>query len=104
MVYKLPHKEAEPPRLNLENVPIKLRQYISLAEKYGISDDGYRDEVVNGLDDKEKKELVVFLVACENELEEWLAGLSSYDEPSSTEYVTFSCLLMAADYAKSTNT
>jgi len=100
MPYRLPHPEAKPPALTASSVPKALRHLIGLAEKYGVSDDGYRDEVIYGLDGGERDELVRFLAETPQDLWDWLAGPESYDSPPTPEYVAFSCLVMAAELAK----
>ena len=100
MVYKLPHAEAKPPKLEPENIPVDCRVYIALAEKYGIIDDGYRIDVVSKLDNEEKTELAEFLSLYPESLDDWLCGPESKANNPSQEYITFTALIMAADYAQ----
>jgi hypothetical protein len=101
MSYTLPSPEAKPPTLNPLNVPEGLRHLIPWAEKYGISDDIYRDEVVGSLDESEELELMDF---SDNywtmELNDWLAGPEADSTTPSDEYITFTCLTMAADMVR----
>ncbi|GEM_PF-1777841 len=100
MTYTLPQSEAEPPKLDPAKVPTKFRNLIPLAEKYGISDDGYRDELIDALDEAELRECAAFLEFYDDVLDEWLAGPEA-DGPSFTdEYIVFSALGMAADMAE----
>jgi len=50
MTYKLPSPEAKPPKLNPEN----FHHLIPLAEKYGISEDFYRDEMIVSLNESKE--------------------------------------------------
>lgn len=100
MVYRLPSSEAQPPPLDRANVPPAVRHFIALAEKYGISDDGYREAVVAGLDAEEREALTSFLEASPDELWNWLAGPASFDQSPCPEYLAFSCLVLAAESAK----
>ena len=60
MVYKLPHPEAKPPTLDPEKVPPPFRHLIPLAEKYGVSDDCYRIDLIDSLDTEELEECAAF--------------------------------------------
>src|SRR4051812_16011844 len=100
MAYRLPSPEAKPPSLDIASVPLAVRPFIALAEKYGIGDDGYREDVVAGLDAEEREELTSFLNASPNELWDWLSGPASFDQSPSPEYLAFSCLVLAAESAK----
>lgn len=100
MAYKLPHPEAKPPILNPKNVPGQFHHLIPLAEKYGISDDCYRIDLIETLDEKELKECAAFLEYYDQVLDEWLAGPEADGPSYSQEYIVFSALGMAADEAK----
>lgn len=100
MAYTLPHLEAQPPRLNPVNVPEAFRHLIPLAEKYGIADDCYRDEVIESLTQSELMECAAFLEFYEDILDEWLAGPEAVGPDFSNEYIAFSALGMAAELAQ----
>lgn len=100
MVYRLPHPQAKPPLLDVLRLPAVVRPWAALAEKYGIRDDGYREEVVAGLDAAERGELVRFLDESPDELWDWLGGPASFDASPTPEYLAFSCLVLAAESAK----
>ena len=97
MGYQLPHPEAKPPQLNADNVPAEFRHLIPLAEKYGVSDDGYRVEMLASLDSSERAELAQFLSDYDSALDSWLAGPEADNPTPTAEYVAFTCLRMAAD-------
>lgn len=100
MPYQLPDPQARPPLLDPSRVPPAVRAWIPLAEKYGIGDDFYREEVLVKLDLGERTELVRFLEESPDELWDWLAGPESHEPKPSPEYLTFSCLALAAESAK----
>jgi len=100
MTYTLPSPEAKPPKLNPAKVPEGLRHLIPLAEKYGISDDCYRDEVVESLNESEEQELMDFFDDWTEELDNWLCGSEADSTRPSDEYITFTCLTMAAELVK----
>ena len=100
MTYKLTHPEAKPPILNTDKVPFQFHDLIPLAEKYGISDDCYRTDLIETLDENELKECASFLDHYDQVLDDWLAGPEADGPNYSQEYITFSALGMAADEAK----
>ena len=100
MGYTLPHPEAKPPKLDPESVPEAFRHLIPLAEKYGISDDCYLDDVIDSLDEAELRECASFLDSYDAVLNDWLAGPAAAGPEYSNEYVAFSALGLAADLAK----
>ena len=99
MVYKLPHPEAKPPTLDPEKVPPPFRHLIPLAEKYGVSDDCYRIDLIDSLDTEELEECAAFLDSYDSVLEDWLAGPEADGPTFTTEYISFTVLGMAADQA-----
>ena len=100
MPYTLPHPEAQPPKLNPMNIPAAFRHLVPLAEKYGISDDCYRDDLIETLDESELRDCASFLDSYDAVLADWLAGPEADGPEFSTEYIVFSALGMAADMAK----
>lgn len=99
MSYTLPHREAKPPKLNKEHIPEIFHKLIPLAEKYGITDDCYRTELLNSLSEGELEECVTFMEFYDQVLELWLSGPESEGPEFSTEYVTFSALGIMAEEA-----
>ena len=100
MGYTLPHPEAKPPKLDPKNVPEAFRHLIPLAEKYGISDDCYLDDLIDTLDESELRECASFLDSYDAVLDDWLAGPAAAGPEYSKEYIAFSALGEAADLAK----
>jgi hypothetical protein len=81
-------------------VPISCHEYIPLAERYGIGDDGYRSSIVESLSREQRGRLVAFLQSAPQELFTWLEGPEAHAVSPTPEYVAFTCLTMAAEYAK----
>ena len=87
--------------MNKENIPRQLHHLIPLVEKWGIEDDGFRDEIIATSSVEDIKNLVYsmseedFIV-----LNEWfckpIVGTKETDE-----YIKFSVFFMAYEYAKS---
>jgi hypothetical protein len=90
-------------KLRSENVPAEFAQYLPIAERWGIGDDGYRDKQIRDADSPELEKLVHCLDGENgNALYKWLAGPESSGADSTPEYQALSCLSMAIDYAKLT--
>jgi hypothetical protein len=87
-------------RLDASRVPVQFRQWIPLAERWGIGDDLIRDDCVHKATPDELRELLAFGDAYDAVLTEWLAGPDADSPPFSGEYVAFTCLGMAWDLAK----
>jgi len=85
--------------LNIERIPFQLRSLIPLAERFGILDDSARENLVATATDSERDELVAAVRAHDDELDQWLAGPEAQEQNFSDEYVHFSAMRMAADYA-----
>ncbi len=70
-----------------------------MAERYGISDDGCRTEMLTSLDEMERQQLIEAVEKYDEAFDEWLAGPAAYAEEFSNRYVPFPALRMAADEA-----
>lgn len=81
----------------VSDVPTPLHSLIPYAQVFGISDDGYRSDLLMRVPSAlaENVESAV-LEQHYDPLMEWLAGPASYAPPRDA-YVAFSALLMAAD-------
>lgn len=99
MPYRLSHPDAAPPKLNRSNAPTELRILIPLAERYGVSDDGYRMDMLATLDQTEREQLIRAVQEWDDTLDAWLAGPEAAAVAPTNEYVAFSALRMAADEA-----
>lgn len=85
--------------LDPSRVPEPARPLIPIAERWGIADDGFREEALAGASAGELLEILQAVGSCESELDRWLCGEESFSEHPSDEYVAFSALMMAADWA-----
>lgn len=83
--------------LNATKVPQSLHPLIPLAEKYGVSDDIMRDDLIQKTPKAELRTLKKTVADYAGLLLEWLAGPESQSGDPPPEYVAFSALLMAAD-------
>ena len=86
--------------LDPSKMPPSAVALISMAERWGIGDDYYREQAVDTASVTELEELV----RCMDEVDEtfwaWLAGPESYAPTPTDEYVTMTDLTMAADSAR----
>ena len=87
-------------RLNASLVPVHFRQWIPLAERWGIGDDLIRDDCVHKATSDELRQLLAFGDAYDAVLTDWLAGPDADSPPFSEEYIAFTCLGMAWDLAR----
>ena len=87
------------PTIRLESslVPEPFRRWIPLAEQWGIGDDLIREDCVMEATTQELQDLLKF--DYENVLDAWLAGPEAKSPNPTNEYIAFSCLGMAWDYA-----
>lgn len=95
--YKLTAENRPTIRLDPAHVPLCLRGLIPLAERYGISDDLIREDVLRNTSEAELEEMRRVVKAADDGLDEWLAGPASEGPVFSEEYIAFSCLRLAAD-------
>jgi len=80
-------------------IPVQLHHLISLAEKYGHADDWTREDVVANCSAEERRSLKEAIEECDDEFDLWLAGPEADGPEYSDEYIAFSALRMAADFA-----
>jgi hypothetical protein len=84
-------------QLDPSKVPVGLHPLIPLAERFGISDDLIREDVVAKASPAEVEELRRIVNQYADALDQWLAGPEADGPGYSDEYIAFSCLRMAAD-------
>jgi hypothetical protein len=87
--------------MDIKLIPQKLQHLIPLVEKWGIEDDGFRDEAVYNAQKSELEDLTNSI--SEEDaliLDAWFCNPSDLKEPS-YEYIKFSVFFMAYEYAKS---
>ena len=88
-------------QLDASRVPIQFRQWIHLAERWGIADDLIREDCIEKAAPSELQEILKFGDVYDAVLTDWLAGPESENPAPSDEYVAFTCLGMALDSAQS---
>ena len=86
-------------RLAPQKVPETLRHLIPIAEYWGILDDVERERKVREAMSQEIEELKKVIAEHDDALDEWLAGPEANATTYSNEYLAFSAMRMAADYA-----
>jgi len=88
-------------KLNQENIPPALHLLIPFAEKWGIGDDFEREQLVLKSTEAALSELVNCLdIIDEDELWDWLSGDDSFSDSPTAEYLAYTNLTMAIDYAR----
>jgi hypothetical protein len=72
------------------------------AERFGIADDWARNDLVRSTLRAELERLVQLVRDHDDALDAWLAGPEANGPEFSDEYIAFSAMRMAADYAGAT--
>jgi hypothetical protein len=85
--------------LRSAKVPAGLRHLIPLAKRFGVTDDLDRERLVATASPEEVARLKAAVSAHDDDLDEWLAGPEAEGSEFSAEYLAFSALRMAADFA-----
>jgi hypothetical protein len=98
--YKLTAENRPIIRLDPNRVPTELRDLIPLAEKWGISDDIIRSDVLEKASDDERRDLVEALKPRYSQINDWLATLSEQDQITEP-MAAFMYLAEAAEEARS---
>jgi hypothetical protein len=80
-------------------VPQRFLPLISAAAFWGETDDGFRGDLVELAPTELIESIVAVYSEWWQELEEWLCGSDAQLLDPSNEYLRFSCLTFAADYA-----
>lgn len=86
--------------MNKDLIPSGLHYLIHLVERWGIEDDGYRDEAIEKASTSDLQELVNS-INDENadELDKWFCNSKMLSNPNE-EYIKYSVFFMAYEYAK----
>ncbi|HUE71933.1 MAG TPA: hypothetical protein VMP01_13690, partial [Pirellulaceae bacterium] len=82
-------------QLDPSKVPPSLHELVPLAERFGISDDLIREDVLRRSTGAELEAMKQAVSSREEALDVWLAGLESNGPTFSDEYIAFSCLRIA---------
>jgi hypothetical protein len=85
--------------LNPTNIPSELQILLPYAEFWGISDDCYREDLLEAASAEILSNLVEAIAAYDDQFDTWLAGPEAYAPHPSAEYIAYSAMRMAADYA-----
>ena len=73
---------------------------MALAERWGIGDDGDRENAVANASEAERRELVDAVDGLPEDFWDWLVGPAASEVPLSREYVVLTTMTMAADSAR----
>ena len=85
--------------IRTSHVPEPVRALIPYARFWGIPDDRQREQLVDSARPDIIEDLKNAIDSLSAELDEWLAGPEARSPQPSNEYVAFSAMRMAADYA-----
>lgn len=85
--------------LDRSRIPEELRKLIPYAAFWGIADDKKRDHLVKQAPDSVRSNLKAVMQKYDDLLDEWLAGPEALSDSPTREYIAFSALRMAADFA-----
>lgn len=86
--------------LNPANVPSSLHALLPYAQRWGVGDDYERDTIVEEATAQERSELIHCIDPYKKELFDWLAGAEAASTTPTAEYVAYTNLTLAIDYAK----
>lgn len=94
--------------MNTKNIPTGLHYLVGLVKEWGINDDGFRDEKIEG---STTDRLTTFVESITEQdlisINSWLSDDKEIAK-SSDEYINYTCFLMAYEYSiavlKSRNT
>lgn len=85
--------------LDPQRVPEQLRHLIPYAELWGINDDLIREDMVRNAPREAIEALQRIVAEHDDLLDDWLAGPEADGPRFSEEYLAFSAMRMAADFA-----
>ena len=87
-------------KINAEKIPPELRPFIPYAEKYGEPDIDIREHLVEAASVDELHELAEIWNFCIGSISDWLAQPEVRAEPTTNEYLAFTCLILAVSSAR----
>ena len=85
--------------VNLCRIPNELHGLVPLARYFGIQDDLEREMRVRTATPESLQQLCAAVIEHDDLLDAWLAGPEATASHLSDEYIMFSAMRMAADYA-----
>jgi len=87
--------------LDADKVPSEVAPFLSLAERWGEPDDGYRGDKLEGLSTHELRAFVHEMDSLgPRQLYDWLTGPEADSDSPTEEYVRLNALSMAVDPAE----
>jgi hypothetical protein len=92
------YASAKKVKLDEANIPKPLRPLIPYAEIWGISDDGYREELAESAPAVAREDLIAIVDEFNTEFDRWLTGPEADLSEQSEEYVAFSAMRMVRYY------
>ena len=101
MVARYPEfvESCQPRHLDASQVPPGVREYIPYAELWGVVDDLERELRVERAPAAALEDLADLIARIDDDLDDWLAGPEADNPAPSSEYVAFSAMRMATDFA-----
>ena len=91
--------QSEKTSMRSDNVPAALRPLIPYAELWGLADDLLREKRTSIAPPVAIQDLKAVIVDFDNLLDDWQAGDEADSPYPSPEYIAFSAMRMAADFA-----
>jgi hypothetical protein len=85
--------------LDKTKVPADVWPLLPYAEFWGVTDDWTRETLVSAASAEVRENLKAAIVAFDDALDQWLAGPEAQGSAPSAEYIAFSAMRMAADFA-----
>jgi hypothetical protein len=85
--------------LDKTRVPAALWPLLPYAEFWGVGDDWTREALVRDSSAEVRENLKAAIAAFDDALDQWLAGPDAHSTVPSREYIAFSAMRMAADFA-----
>jgi len=86
-------------KLDPRRVPRELHLLIPYAQVFGVSDDLVREQLVEDSPREILGQLQESVASLDDELDDWLAGPEAENPEPTAEYIAFSAMRMAADFA-----
>ena len=85
--------------LDRSKVPSRYWPLLAYAEFWGVADDWMRDKLVSEAPPHVRQNLKQAVMPFDADLDEWLAGPEADGPTFSDEYIAYSAMRRAADYA-----
>ena len=87
-------------KIDAEKVPLELKPFISYAEKWGEQDIDVREYLVENASIEEIHELEALWEFCVGVISNWLEEPQVRADPTTDEYIAFTCFILAVSSAK----